>query len=622
MKFKTYTGITWSLLELTGLLEDDESRVYFEKYKKHFGLHPFHLTNLNTSLNEILSSNLNSYDAELKGFLLAYQNPKLLTPLGEIFYDTCFIHIDVEAEFYVFRPEVGSSIKGIVNKKGVDHIGVLVHKAFNVSIPKPDDDENWLGNNLEIDQEVKFVVTLLDLNSKLPFIRGTLDPDNYLEGCKLIEKTFSPKTQHENVKNNVKIVHSVKQKKQHTFFDSENSSDEDTVQVKKETPKRSRRKSFEQEEVIEYNEDKTNIKKVKESKSKKKSRDYSSQSSIDEHVDVRTEKSPKKLPRRLSSVEPEDEFRKIKVEIAENINRKQIKQEIVSESGSKSKKSSAKRKNLDETDNSAEDFTADKYIRNSSKKTSRKHKVLDTDTNGVLSNVKVEQCNNRSLNDSLEVVEESPSKKKHKKQKNAKNIKEEDSAEISYEENEDNASKKTRKKHTKKVLLDISEIKVEPTFENVVIKIEKPDDTGSYNETTEKQVDHDVHTNRSKKRDSVNKELKVHKAKIKKEKSVSNTISDEDQQELKAHKVNVKMEKSVAYSISDEDQEVVKVDQVKMKKEMFVTNIVSDEDQSDTHDQYIQKTKKHSKNSPRKQSSESEVDHSRVKVKIEKCTDG
>lgn len=64
MKFKKYTGITWSVLELTALLEDEDSHVSFEKFKKHLGLHPFHLTNLAAALNEILSSNLNFYDTE------------------------------------------------------------------------------------------------------------------------------------------------------------------------------------------------------------------------------------------------------------------------------------------------------------------------------------------------------------------------------------------------------------------------------------------------------------------------------------------------------------------------------------------------------------------------------
>lgn len=48
----------------------------------------------------------------LQGFLLAYKNPKLLTPLGDIFYDSCFIHIDIEADFYVFRPQIGHLLKG------------------------------------------------------------------------------------------------------------------------------------------------------------------------------------------------------------------------------------------------------------------------------------------------------------------------------------------------------------------------------------------------------------------------------------------------------------------------------------------------------------------------------
>lgn len=121
----------------------------------------------------------------------------MLTPLGEIFYDSCFIHVDIEADFYIFRPKLGCTLKGnilsynkvskyllinrlfvgIVNKKGLDHIGILVHKAFNVSIPKPDNEENWSGDNLEIGQEVRFQVTLLDFTSKLPFIRGVLNSE-------------------------------------------------------------------------------------------------------------------------------------------------------------------------------------------------------------------------------------------------------------------------------------------------------------------------------------------------------------------------------------------------------------------------------------------------------------
>lgn len=49
--------------------------------------------------------------------MLAYRNPRVISPLGDVLYDTCFIHIDIEADFYIFRPEVGRSLKGEVCDK-------------------------------------------------------------------------------------------------------------------------------------------------------------------------------------------------------------------------------------------------------------------------------------------------------------------------------------------------------------------------------------------------------------------------------------------------------------------------------------------------------------------------
>ncbi|XP_031833864.2 RNA polymerase I subunit F isoform X1 [Nomia melanderi] len=664
MRFKTYTGITWSLLELKGLLEDEESRVYFEKSKKHFGLHPFHLTNLNASLNEILSSNLNSYDAELKGFLLAYQNPKLLTPLGEIFYDTCFIHVDIQAEFYVFRPEVGCCLKGTINKKGLDHIGVLVHKAFNVSIPKPEDQENWLGDNLEIGQEVKFTVTFLDFNSKLPFIRGSLDSDNYLQGCKLTEKKLNQKTLHGNViENNVENVHSMKQKKQRTFFstDSENSSNEDAVQVKKETFKQNKQgQLFNQDDVIECNdknEDKKSIKKVKESRLKsikvetmqkqhvnnnsthdseseqqlekisplkknikKKSTEYTSQSSIDEDIDIKPGKSPKKTSKKLSNAGSKNEIRKIKLEGTENINGKHVKEEIISENRSKLNKKSKKRKYSDETDNSVEDLTVDKYMKNASKKTTEKETISNIDNNEIYVKVKTEPFNNYSVNEINDKVKETPNKKKHKTPKKFENNQEELCSESistpkktsessmyvsssnfdNEEETENNIVKKKRKKHSRESLLDISEIKVESDYEDIIIKVEKPDDGYSHNKLNENFSNN-----------SAENVLKTTSPK-KKHKTTLDNISVNDETD---HEVDMKYPKNRIFVDKD-----LKVQNIKIKKEKSVMNTESDEDQINKFNQKHEKVR-NSKNSPNKQSSVSQFDISKVKVKIERSTD-
>lgn len=83
-------------------------------------------------------------------------------------------------------------VLGFVNKKGTNHVGILVHKTFNVSLPKPkangrreDEDEGeeryqeevgdeWPGNNVRIGQEVRFRPDEIDYKSKLPYIRGSL----------------------------------------------------------------------------------------------------------------------------------------------------------------------------------------------------------------------------------------------------------------------------------------------------------------------------------------------------------------------------------------------------------------------------------------------------------------
>ncbi|XP_011879754.1 PREDICTED: DNA-directed RNA polymerase I subunit RPA43-like isoform X2 [Vollenhovia emeryi] len=178
--------VTWANLELAGLLEDEESHVHFTRTTKHLSLHPYYLNNVQGGLNEILRSSLNTYDKELKGFILAFRNLKLLNNLGETLYDSPYIHIDVEADFYLFCPTNGTFLKGIVTKKGLDHIVVLVHKIYTVSIPKPDDTEEWAGDLVEIGQEVRCCVNEVDNRSKPPFIRATLRFD-YSQGCRAPE---------------------------------------------------------------------------------------------------------------------------------------------------------------------------------------------------------------------------------------------------------------------------------------------------------------------------------------------------------------------------------------------------------------------------------------------------
>lgn len=111
------------------------------------------------------------------GILLGYQNIKLINDKGVIHNDSNGIHVDLEGDFFVFKPEIGKELKGVLNRKGKDFVGVLVYNTFNVSIPKPqstDDGDEWLGNDVQIGSEVLFQIQHVDTLQHLPYIRGEL----------------------------------------------------------------------------------------------------------------------------------------------------------------------------------------------------------------------------------------------------------------------------------------------------------------------------------------------------------------------------------------------------------------------------------------------------------------
>lgn len=69
-KLQKNLNIHWTELDLQGLLEDEDLRVTFVRVTKHFGLHPFHLNDINSALHDLLTAKLNTYDPEYLFFVL------------------------------------------------------------------------------------------------------------------------------------------------------------------------------------------------------------------------------------------------------------------------------------------------------------------------------------------------------------------------------------------------------------------------------------------------------------------------------------------------------------------------------------------------------------------------
>lgn len=75
---------------------------------------------------------------EFKGIVVCYYDLEIPEEIGQIYYDKPHVNFSVKAKFLVFTPEVGQILVGQVNKVGHDHIGLLVHGVFNVTIADKD----------------------------------------------------------------------------------------------------------------------------------------------------------------------------------------------------------------------------------------------------------------------------------------------------------------------------------------------------------------------------------------------------------------------------------------------------------------------------------------------------
>lgn len=177
------TIIKFDIKELKRLAKDEHSCVYEKKITQVTAIQPWCLGNVEEAIKNKLDYKIGKYDNDLNGILLSYKNLRVLTNVGTIRNDNADINFQVQADHFIFRPVVGALLRGIVNKKCHTHLAVLVHRVFNVVIPRPTEEpgNRWIGESIQEGQHVLFRVMVLDLYGSLPYIRGELD-ERSLEG--------------------------------------------------------------------------------------------------------------------------------------------------------------------------------------------------------------------------------------------------------------------------------------------------------------------------------------------------------------------------------------------------------------------------------------------------------
>lgn len=370
--------ITFEIEYLRSLKEDSKSCVYMEHAKEHLALHPFQLDNISNSIKELLNKNIARYCSHLSGILLGYDNIKLLEPDGVICDDSCFVHTDIEADFYVLKPEIDSTLQGVITKISKDHVACLVHKTFTISLPKPENAISWIGNKSQIGQEVQFTIVEAVFEGSLPYIRGNIisldniddsgfstnedqlgNEENQLEVPK--EKKIRKRKLTESLENQELLLDSPKPKPKKRKRNENLSLETDNVEIAESTlkiEKKKRKKIFENDllkvdlSAIHKDDDSINISNT-EKKSQKRKKNISIK--LEPAIIPPNEESNKK--RKRNSLEVEVDFLNTEETFDNSLKKKSKKSKIKDSINSTSEDNiSRKSKNKDKLKTKQSEF--------------------------------------------------------------------------------------------------------------------------------------------------------------------------------------------------------------------------------------------------------------------------
>lgn len=97
---------------------------------------PIFANNLRAGVEELLDSMIMRYIPSLQGVFLVHSNTRFLSRTAMVCGDCPFAICNVGFDATVWSPCIGTKLVGKINLYSPDHISVLVHRTFNVSIPR------------------------------------------------------------------------------------------------------------------------------------------------------------------------------------------------------------------------------------------------------------------------------------------------------------------------------------------------------------------------------------------------------------------------------------------------------------------------------------------------------
>lgn len=123
--------------------------VVTKKATVKLGLHPGAIADAVNGARALLDGMLMRHHDQLGGVLMSYSDDEIVGSDARIIAYAGYVDVHVSLRARVFCPAVGTKLLGVVNKVGVDFIGLLVHGVFNVSIAADQIREEFIHNPVD-----------------------------------------------------------------------------------------------------------------------------------------------------------------------------------------------------------------------------------------------------------------------------------------------------------------------------------------------------------------------------------------------------------------------------------------------------------------------------------------
>ncbi|XP_017773848.1 PREDICTED: DNA-directed RNA polymerase I subunit RPA43-like [Nicrophorus vespilloides] len=135
--------------EIKELSKEETSKIALSRSNYHVILNSSQLGNILKSVLEYLQFKKKELNTWFKGYVLHYDNIKVLDKVAPISYDNC-IHINIAGDFYIFSPEIGDEFEVVVVQKNLHYINCLLYGSVHVGVIHKNSSNIQVGDIIKV----------------------------------------------------------------------------------------------------------------------------------------------------------------------------------------------------------------------------------------------------------------------------------------------------------------------------------------------------------------------------------------------------------------------------------------------------------------------------------------